>query len=222
MRIISKFKDYYDSVQKQGMDSEVLYIRDSQILDFDFNIYKDVSSHYVIESFILGFCGNIYKCFRLSYDDLRSKKIEKFYFDIESNIEEFKKDSIAFGFLKESDFNTKRWSFRYGLGKFLNSPTSDLSNIFHKHQVPVFLIRHRQYTDETEGKTKLVLNPKLQTYGVQSFKDTYTCYQEIFQYVSGVLNHPENKMVTISNNDKISKHGFDKWSFRKQSKEMKK
>lgn len=44
--------------------------------------------------------------------------------------------------------------------------------------------------------------------------DTYKCYQEISMFVGGVLPE-ENKMVEINPANKISKHGFDKWSFRK-------
>lgn len=216
MRIISKTKDYYDSVQKQGMDSEVLYVRDSKTLDFNFPVYKEASSFYVVETFIIGYCGQVYKCAKY-----KNNLVTKYYFDIGTNLEPFKKDMIEFGVFKADAFNSKRWSFRYGIGKFLDASTTDLFNLFHTHQAPLFLIRYKSNNDESSLKTKLVLNPKLEDYNFQSFKDPYTAYQDIFQYVAGVLNQAENKMIKISDKDKISKHGFDKWSFRTQPKDLK-
>lgn len=45
--------------------------------------------------------------------------------------------------------------------------------------------------------------------------DAFTAYQELSMWVGGVLPKNENGMATISDKDKVAKHGFDKWSFRK-------
>lgn len=53
---------------------------------------------------------------------------------------------------------------------------------------------------------------------VEFFKvmDAYTIYQELEMWIGGVLPNAGRPMVTISDHDKVGKHGFDpKWSFRR-------
>jgi len=52
---------------------------------------------------------------------------------------------------------------------------------------------------------------------IQAYKilDPYTAYQKIEQWISGVLPFPGAEMVEVSDKTRISKHGFDKASFRK-------
>lgn len=51
--------------------------------------------------------------------------------------------------------------------------------------------------------------------------DPFRCYQEIAMYVGGVLPKPGKPMVEISDKSKITKHGMDKWSFRKMGAKSK-
>ena len=54
--------------------------------------------------------------------------------------------------------------------------------------------------------------------GIEFFKvmDAYTIYQELEMWIGGVLPNAGRPMVTISDHDKVGKHGFDpKWSFRR-------
>lgn len=47
--------------------------------------------------------------------------------------------------------------------------------------------------------------------------DPYTMFQELSMFVGGVLPRNPNPMIEITDPKiKIAKHGFDKWSFRKQ------
>lgn len=55
----------------------------------------------------------------------------------------------------------------------------------------------------------------LKEIGFYKIIDAFTAFQEISMWVGGVLPASSNKMVEISNSDKIHKHGFDKFSFRK-------
>lgn len=48
--------------------------------------------------------------------------------------------------------------------------------------------------------------------------DPFTAFQELSMYISGVMGGRSPRTVEISNNDRIAKHGFDKWSFRKEAK----
>ena len=44
--------------------------------------------------------------------------------------------------------------------------------------------------------------------------DAYQTYQEIEMWITGVLPDTMNSMASISDADRIAKHGFDDWSFR--------
>lgn len=214
MKIISRFHDYYDVVQKQGFDPNVKYIRETQkILLKNIRTYRHHSSYNHVEGFIVGYCGEIILGFKVSnyHHSNPLSKTEKIYFDLV----EFKKDMIEQKIFKAEDFSKPRF-WGNGLFNFLNNDHSQYKELFHKYQTPLFLISRSSDRD-----SELIINPFLKEYNFQTCKEPYTAYQDIFQYVSGVLNGVENKMVKISDKDKIAKHGFDKWSFRKQSKEVK-
>ena len=202
MRIISKWHDYYDSVMKTGMDREVVYVRDTKelLINDEYEIATRHSSYYSIYLRYLGFCGHIYKIYVIEYNGR-----ENFYYDFE----EFKSAALGCGAASNYDFGRTWWKSAYD--RFHEFNTAPLLEFFHKYQVPIFLV---QYSQEKK-KCELVLNPHLKDQDFHKIKDTYTTYQDIFQYVAGTLNKPENKMVQIEDKYKIAKHGFDKWSFRK-------
>lgn len=79
---------------------------------------------------------------------------------------------------------------------------------FLRYKCPVFVFQDMRY----------VLNPRLADYHFQKVKDSFSAFQEVFQYISGVLGTNENPMVTISDKEKRDKKGFDNWSFKKRPK----
>lgn len=113
MKIVSKFKDYYDSGMKYGIDKECLYIREQQDIDvslfktidylswerdnrrkknglimFDDFSYDDIS----MRPFLIGFCGNLYHGIKLSYSEQVSPYLDKtisFYFYEYESIKKF-------------------------------------------------------------------------------------------------------------------------------------
>lgn len=63
----------------------------------------------------------------------------------------------------------------------------------------------------------LFINPKLSTYEFFKVLDVYTCYQELEMWMSGVLAYPQNIMIEVEDEIKVTKHGFDlKYGFRKR------
>lgn len=217
MRIISKWHDYYDGVMKTGMDREVVYVREAKdvVLEDPLKIgfttrsttsYSDgrTSGSYTVSTMFLGYCGLIYKLYLVTGD------LGRFAF---YDYEEFKDFMLKYKLGSSYDFAERRWwPGRYQ--EFKDHDTTAMVELFHKFQTPLFLLNHeRSY--RTREKTTITLGPCLKDCGFQKIKDSYTTYQDIFQFVAGVLNHPESTMVKISDKDKIAKHGFDKFSFRK-------
>lgn len=209
MRIISKFRDYYDGVMKSGMDQNIVYVRENKeiVLDQDYGIKfstKEVNTKYTVELVLLGYCGKIFKIYVLTEGDVRHVFHDR---------QDFQDFMLRNGFGSKYDFEVNRWwPGRYS--RFADFDTSKLLELFHKYQTPLFTISNKYYWRSSD-ETKVILGPSLKDLNFYELKDTYTAYQDIFQYVSGVLNQPETKMVKITDKDKIHKHGFDNWSFRK-------
>lgn len=206
MRIISKFHDYYDAVMKQGMDKDIVYVRESRDIKIKRKYelgyrYHGGGNSVDVHLRLLGYCGQIYHVFQVVRKFYDKPEVTEFYFSYD--------DFKAAGYGK-SQFRYKWWKSEYD--KFVEQDISSAFAIFHEHQVPLFLIDNSKEKHDTQV---IHLNPNLKKLNFQTFKDTYTTYQDIFQYVSGVLNSRENYMVKITDKDKIAKHGFNEWSFRK-------
>jgi hypothetical protein len=82
--------------------------------------------------------------------------------------------------------------------------------LFETHKVPIFIIRSRY-----SGNHELILNPTLKDFGFIRVKDPYTAFQEIHQFLSGVLGIGERMTAKVGNKDRIAQRGFNKFSFRK-------
>jgi hypothetical protein len=220
MRIISKFRDFYDGVMKTGMDREVVYVRETvevplkESFGIDFST-KYEGSYYKIETFYFGYCGEIRRVMVVStwYPDCEKTR------DVFFQYEEFKEFMLNNNIGSKYDFGERRW-WPSKYQKFMDLDTSKMKELFHTHQTPLFFLNH-VHSYRSPDKTILTMGPSLQGINFQKIKDAYTTYQDIFQFVAGTLNKPESKMVKISDKDKIAKHGFDKWSFRQKGPKKK-
>ena len=60
----------------------------------------------------------------------------------------------------------------------------------------------------------LTLNPDLSKIHFQKILDPFRAYQELEQWIGGVLTNTE-VIPEQTDKNKVTAHGFDKWSFRK-------
>jgi hypothetical protein len=203
MRIISNFKDYYDSVNSFGQDLTLVYTRKESsryIVEVKGNtalpeyphigyLYSDIQYY----PMVIGFCGNLYPCVR------------------------FEGYTIIYN--REEIRDVKRsWYYREDpLESFWNCNTDSSYNVLKGlfNEAPVFT-----YTHTRKGK-EIVLNPKLDRYNFQSIKDPFTAYQEIVQFL-GTYVHPDNtKPEPLTEKQYLQKHSMDKTSFRKPKSKKK-
>lgn len=217
MRILGGH-DFFDSALSLGRDENLVFVRnkiepfyDKKVDDLfcpesngkfyyggPINITKRDSkfSRYVeyVKPFTIVFAGKIYHCIQIGNEpgDVFITK-NSFEEHCNQNSYEFKYNSDEFFALK--DVSSRQLDFlienKVGimtLGGYLNTE------------------RIRKISVNCDG---------LKDISFQKIIDPFTAMQELSMFVGGVLTENENKMIQISNEDKIHKHGFDKFSFRK-------
>lgn len=235
MRIISKFHDYYDGVAKQGVDKTIVYLRESLRYDFIRNqntqakldlpdvVYKYFSLNIpnsrayqndklTLTYMVLGFCGKLYPLVEIhSHSSYVGSQVEEY--DYAYSIEELQ-DILKSKYKTQLSENKRRFSFlrsSHDLVALFSQDLSKLEKYFMEYNCPTFL-----FFDKTPERIPCIAtNVCLKTVQFFKQKDTFTCFQDISMYVSGVLRSPTPEMIKISDEDKLSKHGFDEWSFRK-------
>lgn len=239
MRIISPFHDYYDSVQKYGSDPECRYIRKhtehketilSNIADSlpgRPNMGININTYTLL---IFGIAGAIYpalqfmytrnnkenkaECRRIVYtiQDLDAFALEQ---PASRNMVEYWRRRHVIHYFSDTDrnnFNHKNLAlfFNTWSGKRIDD------NTFIRLGAPVFLESY-SLSSGLIGRhhtCTVHINPRLADYEFYRVMDPVTIYQNIYQYLSGVIGNNMDPADSIPDRTKIMKHGFDDWSFR--------
>lgn len=75
----------------------------------------------------------------------------------------------------------------------------------------------RSLTGQPESSVVMVRNPNLKDLGFQRVLDPHSCFQQISQFIGGVMPGRQMPMVQLDDKHMIQKKGFDiKYSFRKR------
>ena len=244
MLIIGKNRDYYDGVVgSTGVDKTIVYERHTNEYDDNDKFPKEFRSrkHYrdeetkfidlchfgidrektkkYLESdvFYVGFCGKIYVGWKLYYK-VGKGFYEKIKCDIIYDIETAKK------YLKDL-----RWSSE-NLNDLLKQINDyDPINIFREYNTPIFIYDHyvnrtsvERYWGGSGSNQRFIVNPVLKDYEFYKVFETYSAFQEIQMFISGVLGTNNKDIIEVEDKYKIAQHGFDKWSFRKEPTKHKK
>jgi hypothetical protein len=228
MKIVSKFRDYYDGVQGMYRDDHPLYIRKNISLEiknpFNRRSFKIgriwvEDKEYMYKEFVVGFCGKIYygvevELSRTSWGNLPEKHV---FYDMEKlncflNIYQSSskwKDE----FIKSNNGNNYRWK---QAPKFISRrdeilEDKSLLGIFTKHSVPSFVI------DLTlDQKEILSLNHELKKYEFYKQFDSYTAFQELDMYIGNDLAQSNDPSMPVGGDVVVAESkGFNKFSFRK-------
>lgn len=235
MRIVSKFHDYYDSVQKLGMDKSVVFIRKnvlhepnipelSEMLSYLKKGLINIGYHALFIKIHLGyiyFCG---KLFPIAYCDHTYtsgytyregeyfhtyEKLLGFLTGLLSN-KTLKRDSIIYGTLLRILSKSHPFSENIKLHFSSVRNLSKEEDLYLKEKrvcIALFLKRDEDlYFEE---------NPCLKALGFQRVMNPQQAYQNLDMYISGVLGMNTREPLPISDNDRLVQHGFDKRSFRK-------
>ena len=246
MKIVSKSRDYYDSVVGYGIDKTLTYIRTKEVLSLEhvdsrselesFRRYIQDQIQYPIELDVIGFCGKFYVLVNffiksLHNDDHRillertsSRNLKNFW----EKLKKIHKNEKYFQSSRFRDrdlyrkFKTSKTRHKSEIDKFNNyekiietynyvSPYNCKSfDIFHELSCPVFVTT---FYPENQKKT-ITKNPILKDLGFSKVLDPFTTFQELSLFIGGVLSQTQYPPIELSDQDKIAKKGFDKWSFR--------
>lgn len=232
MYIISKNKDYYDGVVgTMGVDKTIVYERstieteDSKDMPKEFQPSINQSwnnrrdNHFLnvgymrteskkyndVDSFIIGFCGKLYLGWKFYYNvkkiDERSVIVDAVKTDIIYGFENAKK-YLKSGFWKDTTQEDIDYILKY-----------DSINMFRTLNSPIFIYD----TSRPSNGSTLIINPILKDYEFYKVVDSFTAFQEIQMFIGGVLGIGEKEIIEVEDKYKIPQHGFDKWSFRKES-----
>jgi hypothetical protein len=244
MLIISKKKDYYDGVVgTMGVDKTIVYNRDTVELDnravpkafkgkdsFWGLKYRETPFHelsYVSikkncrhicdehAHFIIGFCGKLYIGWKL-------------YREIDFTTHAISTEITYDTEYMQSILEEKSWhnnlddSIKYIL-------SYDALPMFRELKVPVFVYDgdfgrtsfDRKRSIYNSMKPKFFVNPLLKDYEFYKVFDTFQAFQEVSMFMGGILGAGEKEITVVADKYKITQHGFDKFSFRKD-KEVKK
>jgi len=201
MKIISKFKDFYDGGAVYGVDTERIYVREKKTLDKPDIKYNNFN--------YLGFCGNIYILKDYSY------KIFQNWDKHPKDSILWEEDALKFNLSKNIDgklIREKAWKhWDRGLEYYRNQVKG--FNIFLKYKVPIFFIGVDVDGDKYENK--LILNPKLSNFYFQQFYGTVETFQKIEQYISNQLVSELQPDTPVGGNEVLGRSkGFDEYSFR--------
>jgi len=223
MLIVSKFHDYYDTAIAYGIDKECVYTRTTKDISKkkynyeDTTKYKNKDHKFELTPYTIGFAGIIYRCIKViqknNYNIL-DEQTHVFY-TTDSLIEYMKKHNIG---LSKKKFRWNRWSRNNWQSEaevkhyFNKEIKQSLYSIFKEHHVPAFV----------KDYNTTVINPCLKDFKFGKIKDAATAFQEIHQYLAGVLGNIEKETIDISDKTRIQQHGFDKWSFRTMPDDSKK
>jgi hypothetical protein len=210
MKIISKYKDYYDHAAMYGIDPHIVYDRHSYQIETLGSLKPfatEISSSYLksshrfshkiysnITPFLIGYCGNFKIGWELNKHHWLNDTKPEYSYDVEYIKSIFKQDK----------------SNIYYASKLIDERIEQYSRIksiklFKEINAPLVAIKSLDVA---------TVNPKLKDYEFQKVIDPYELFQEISMFLAGTLNSGERDVVEIPDKYRKEQHGMDKWSFR--------
>jgi hypothetical protein len=219
MKLISNFKDYYDSVLNSTFmdDDKLLFKRETYKSDklisdnntfyasFPFVKYDEVELNIKLYSLI--FCGYLVNYILIEEKIIKNQKI---------NNKIFKNSEEYFQYLKTlKGYHPERlpsW-------KRSSSDSKKYIDEFFKTQIPnleELCYKYKTYSILNLGKKQYIINPVLKNIHFEKIKDPYTAAQDVYNYINGVLSCVCTPEVKMDNKDILVSKGFDPiTSFRK-------
>lgn len=235
MRIISTFKDYYDSISSYGVDKSIIYNRNLEII-CDVNI-SNIKYCKSIESLldsraiewvtlpkseigVIGFCGKLFPFMTFNNKDGKGVFLKDgSYIHNYSTTYCVTDELLKLNELLDS--NTRGSMIHKDVRRRVNRFFDEVPKVsidFVDVGCPVFALlkaSNRCFSID------LIKNIPLSSVEFFRVKHPVEAFQEIQQYVSTRLVSEKEVPVKISDEILAQKKGFDKWSFRRHKDDEK-
>jgi hypothetical protein len=240
MRIFSKFHDYYDTSLKFGIDPTIIYERkEEDITEFiskqpkiegllnkikkdifdpsyhnftSFNVfdwyYNYLRSLDILSKIVILFCGKVYFCYNILVTE--KEKIYPFYPKTTQNIIYTFNDIIKYN---KKEINNKDTNKIKSLFEKQGMKSDIAFKLHFELDSPIIMI------NSGARITTIIKNPNLKNIEFYRMIDPPTAFQELSMFIGGIMGGKSPAMIEVSDKDRIAKHGFDKYSFRKEKGE---
>lgn len=239
MRIIGKNKDYYDSARGYGgVDNTTIYIRKREVIEVDSkkDSYANVfwarrntyhkDWNFGLYSGSLFFCGKEYPYYNFQFPDNRAydyknggyigECMEDKYLYPNFHDDEIKSIFSDKNKVKKKSIIAKDRSYEYIMRSHLKNHKDNYNSIHLEFDCPVIQVIKQ------DRKYYVIKNPILKDIGFHRVLDPYQVFQELNMYMNGPLTKsPEAKPWPLGEKDYVRSKGFDSWSFRKRSANIK-
>lgn len=247
MKIIGKHKDYYDSALGLGHDDSCVYVRHQSLASAQMNgdlpwknqrtvrvvdntlpkyTAQYQSSHFH-ESFVC-VAGKAY-CVFVRQASFSGSPPYTFngHSDSDKLVSLFNQEPLKNGDPRYTSVDNlsgfseaARLSHEHTRQRFLDK---DFTSLHLELEAPVLLLLNPRFFQPThlkwDNNTFAVKNPTLKDLRLQNILDPYSCFQNIEQFISGVVPGQQMPMVTLSDKHMVLKKGFDpKYGFRTRPK----
>jgi len=229
MKIISKFRDYYDKEAMYGVDHKYCYVRntiDPQEIwpEIPLGIRRLSDGWEVI-----GVCGDIY----VNRCGLLDKETYKYDYQRDRwGRPDDRKKMIK---LNTDNRRYRRTFLKNEYERILAN--NHIKSLFESYQVPLFLIR-QQYGGLREDENmasnpwtvnennwrhtaKIILNPNLKDLKMSKRMSPQKMFTKIEFFIANNLQNKTPEHEPFTDNEKRNSKGFDSWSFKRQKDKRK-
>ena len=234
MKIISKFKDYYDAGLSYGIDEKLVLVRKTENIKKKYNdseyfhadeLVHSKKGHFIFKKGNIYFCGKKYPHIKVSTFTEEKSMWSKYALGKEDYFYD-KEDFI--NFLNESEIDKKEVGTK--LGTFRGSHESfwdtyfgatDAMSAFEGKKVPYFYKgSYSSWDIVKEGSdryhTAESYMPVLKTFKFSKAVDPFLAFQEISMFLGALNTEESNPNSNISDKDLLKGKGFDCMSFKKR------
>ncbi len=234
MRIISKFHDYYDSVQAHGVDPKLIYKREQRTLEVPRNLWSHDrvlelarwvprDRRWGVNGSIILFCGKahpVWKCDQswCMVPERIEQHLEQRRKRTDLRINEIPPKDAFKGGLKPSWWEQHEPAHcpltNSGVAKFSKRCNEALidAGVHVEFSAPVLLVT------ELWSLVTVQTNPCLKDFEFYKKVEPFTAFQEIAMYLGNELAQPDIAPQSVGGDDVIARaKGFDDKSFRTQA-----
>ncbi len=225
MRIISDFHDYYDGAMAFGQDMRVVYERRTAVGPASARLAKLLRSmpghalrvHSSRDLRMVPYLVVVAGKAHLGYERRPGSAVSQPGGDVHGIDAVLATPGLPPARDKRGSFDWWDGSERYSFNrKGLEQATEALSRMDLVEdcialKAPLLMVRF----DGNAREVEVVRNPELRSHRFGVVMDAYALFQEIDMFVSGVMPAAGREMVTLSDEDRRDKGGFDEWSFRR-------